>query len=387
MFICVQKGYLDPWMDLIDASLPYVILGAGFLLGLRFHRSRLAFVVLILVLADRLLYYFGPNGVIGFNYAPVVLQVAALLLPINIGLLYFVRERGILNFVSLLHCLFILAQPLAVYYLLETMPELFSRLNHQFIKLYVLSSIGFPQVTLFIWAVILLIFLVGSMVRNQPVVRGFFWALATSGMALYTLVNEGQGVTLYFSAAGLIVILSVIETAYAMAFNDELTGLPARRSLNTTLQGLGRSYTIAMLDIDFFKKFNDKYGHDVGDQVLCMVASHIRRVGGGGKPFRYGGEEFTVVFPGKTKKEARPHLESLREAIADSKFALRDKSDRPKKTPKKRTRAQNIRAVSVTISIGAAEPSRTLSKPADVIKAADKALYRAKQKGRNRVVA
>ena len=342
--------------------------------------------MLILVLADRILYYLGPNGISDFNYAPVILQVVALLLPINIGLLYFARERGILNYISMLYLLAILAQPLVVSYMLETMPDLFARLNHQFIKLYVLSSIGFPQTTLFVWGAILLVFLTGSFLSPMPVIRGFFWALAAAAMALYAEAHTGQGVTLYFCAAGLIVILSVIETAYAMAFNDELTGLPARRSLNTTLQGLGRTYTIAMLDIDFFKKFNDKYGHDVGDQVLCMVASHIRRVGGGGKPFRYGGEEFTVVFPGKTKKEVRPYLEDLREAIANSKFALRDKDHRPKQTPKKRTKAQNIRAVSVTISIGAAEPNRTATKPADVIKVADKALYRAKQKGRNCVV-
>ena len=113
-----------------------------------------------------------------------------------------------------------------------------------------------------------------------------------------------------------------------------------------------------------------------------MVASHINKVGGGGKPFRYGGEEFTVVFPGKSKKEARPFLESLRESIACAHFNVRGKN-RVKTTPKKKRRAKNPQGVSVTISIGAAEPGRNLSKPDEVIKAADKALYRAKKKGRN----
>jgi diguanylate cyclase (GGDEF)-like protein len=140
-----------------------------------------------------------------------------------------------------------------------------------------------------------------------------------------------------------------------------------------------------MLDIDFFKKFNDRYGHDVGDQVLCMVASHINRVGGGGKPFRYGGEEFTVVFPGKAKQDVLPHLETLRQAVAGAQFGLRGKK-RPKKTPKKRIRSTSPRTVSVTISIGAAEPGRTLTRPDEVIKAADQALYKAKKKGRNCVV-
>ena len=182
--------------------------------------------------------------------------------------------------------------------------------------------------------------------------------------------------------AGLIVILSLLETAYSMAYHDELTGLPARRSLNTALHNLGRRYTIAMLDIDFFKKFNDRYGHDVGDQVLCMVATHISRVGGGGRPFRYGGEEFTVIFPGKSKIQARPYLESLRRSIADAEFKVRGK-DRPKKTPKTKRRVFNPKNVSVTISIGTAEPLSAFNNPAEVLKSADKALYQAKKKGRN----
>ncbi len=242
-----------------------------------------------------------------------------------------------------------------------------------------------PQPVVLLYSLVTLVFLLGSLYSNKPVVRGFFWSLLAIAAGLHS-VTTGSGTTLYFCAGGLIIILSVLETAYAMAYYDELTGLPARRSLNTTMQALGRRYTIAMLDIDFFKKFNDTYGHDVGDQVLCMVASHIRKVGGGGKPFRYGGEEFTVVFPGKSKDDVVVHLENLRQSIADAQFGLRGKN-RPKKTPKKRKGRKNSKSVSVTISIGAAEPGRTLSKPADVIKAADKALYKAKKKGRNCVVA
>jgi diguanylate cyclase (GGDEF)-like protein len=168
-----------------------------------------------------------------------------------------------------------------------------------------------------------------------------------------------------------------------MAFHDELTGLPARRALNTALHGLGRHYVIAMLDIDFFKKFNDRFGHNVGDQVLCMVAAHLRRVGGGGRPYRYGGEEFTILFAGKSKEDAIPHLENLRQSIEASQFALRGKN-RPKKPPKKlkKIKAQP-KTVSVTISIGVAEPDKNHSRPVSVMKVADQALYRAKNRGRN----
>lgn len=380
----VMPGYAAAWLPQIERVAPYLVLGVGFLLSWRFHRSRLAFVIFLLILADRFLHYFGPGGASGFIRGEEVFSATAILLPLNLALFYLAREQGMFNLRGLMKLLFILAQPLTVYVLFRENPAVFQHLQHRIVNLALLDRLPLPQPAILVYGAILLLFLAGSILHRTPILRGFFWALLAIAAALHT-VRTGPGATLYFSTAGLILILAVIETAYAMAYHDELTGLPARRSLNTTMQSLGRGYTIAMLDIDFFKKFNDTYGHDVGDQVLCMVASHINRVSGGGKPFRYGGEEFTVVFPGKSKQEALPHLEALRQAVAAAQFGLRGKN-RPKKAPKKRTGSKNPRTVSVTISIGAAEPGRNLAKPDQVLKAADEALYRAKKKGRNCVV-
>lgn len=276
--------------------LPYFVLGIGYLLGWRFHRSRLAFIILILVLADRALYYFGPGGLVSTGYEQVIYYSIAVLLPINMALFYLVRERGVLNPAGLFRLLFILAQPLTVYFLLRDTPGIFDYLDHQLVNFPFLDTMPVPQPVLFLYAGIALIFFIGSLSSNKPVVRGFFWSLLALAAALYS-VGNGADTTIYFSAAGLIIILSVLETAYAMAYYDELTGLPARRSLNTTMQALGRRYTIAMLDIDFFKKFNDRYGHDVGDQVLCMVASHIRKVGGGENLFATEAKSSRSSFP------------------------------------------------------------------------------------------
>jgi diguanylate cyclase (GGDEF)-like protein len=171
-----------------------------------------------------------------------------------------------------------------------------------------------------------------------------------------------------------------------MAFRDELTGLPARRALNDSLLRLGKKFTLAMVDIDFFKKFNDKYGHAVGDQVLCMVAAKLSGVSGGGKPFRYGGEEFTILFPGKTAQDALPHLEKLRETIAGVDFTIRGKN-RPLLKPRNRKLLIGARRkVRITVSIGIAAGNGTTS-PQKVLKAADQALYHAKKNGRNQVAA
>ena len=119
-----------------------------------------------------------------------------------------------------------------------------------------------------------------------------------------------------------------------MAYRDQLTGLSARRALNEALQRVGGQYTVAMVDIDHFKKFNDRYGHDIGDQVLRMVAAKLAEVGGGGRAFRYGGEEFTILFPGRAVDESLPYLERIRKAVEETRFTVRGPG-RPRRKPKK----------------------------------------------------
>jgi len=198
--------------------------------------------------------------------------------------------------------------------------------------------------------------------------------------------------TLMFGFAGVSLIISMARSIHDMAFRDELTGLPGRRALNQRLKGLGKHYSIAMIDVDHFKKFNDDHGHDMGDQVLKMVAGHIAGVGGGGTAYRFGGEEFCVVFPGRDIEHCKPFLEAVRACIANYAMRLRDPKTRAR-SPEiaaqrrgRRTNARDGKAVSVTISIGLAMTSDMRNTAAEILKAADAALYRAKKQGRNRLV-
>ena len=181
-------------------------------------------------------------------------------------------------------------------------------------------------------------------------------------------------------------MLTVLDHGYDIAYRDELTGLLGRRGFNSMMGQLGRTYAMAMCDVDHFKKFNDAYGHDVGDQVLKMVAAKLSQVGGGGRVFRYGGEEFLVVFRGRPAADAAPFMESVRKAIADVGFVLRcarPASQEAVENEAPRISSARSRRITITVSIGLAERSQRHSTPELVLDAADTALYRAKEAGRN----
>jgi diguanylate cyclase (GGDEF)-like protein len=192
----------------------------------------------------------------------------------------------------------------------------------------------------------------------------------------------------FMSAAGVILLAAVLQESHRLAFRDELTNLPSRRALEERLTGLGPTYAIGMIDVDHFKQFNDTHGHHVGDQVLKLVAARLAAIEGGGTSYRYGGEEFCILFSDRTLEQALPHLEQLRKDIEEYKIAVRG-GDRPREKEKgsrlRATRAPE-KTLSVTVSIGAAERDDTLIRPALVVRAADEALYRAKRAGRNRLM-
>ncbi|MCB1842001.1 MAG: GGDEF domain-containing protein [Halioglobus sp.] len=191
-------------------------------------------------------------------------------------------------------------------------------------------------------------------------------------------------------AASLTLVWGLLRSSHAMAYRDELTGIPGRRALNERMKLLGRRYCIAMLDVDHFKRFNDTHGHDVGDEVLRLVASRLSRVGGGGTAYRYGGEEFCVVFPRRSIEECVGPVNAVREEIANYRMLLRNRSQRPARARDGTRRRGATRLasdeVAVTVSAGLAERCEDVPDVEAVIKAADSKLYQAKKAGRNRVM-
>lgn len=365
---------------------PPVVLAAGTLLAWRFQRGRLLLALLGLTLADRVMLWLGPPDSGATHAGPAIVRLVAILLPTSLAALAFVGERGMLTAVGLRRLGVLAAQlavVLAAWLLAAAYPEAAARLSDATVlPRPVLAWMGLGQPAALVALVAIATLAGRALWRPDPESRGFLWAAVGSVIATSSGPAAGRA-TLYLASAGLVLVVAAVESAYAMAYHDELTRLPARRALNDALLRVDGTYTVAMVDVDHFKKFNDTHGHDVGDQVLRMVAGRLAQVPGGGRAFRYGGEEFAVLFPGKTAAESAPHLETLRTSVASATFTMRG-NDRPTRKPKS-ARARNAgRPLAVTVSIGAAQARGSLL-PEQVVKAADKALYRAKEGGRNRV--
>ncbi len=380
----VEFGMHGIWTPVVVRVLPYAVLLAGIIFSLLFNRSRLFFAVLLIFIADRLLR--STTGIEDPHTRSVITNTALILLPLNMAFFSRVRESGFLNIQGVVRFLVISFQPVFTAFLYVEMPEILIALrDYRFLPAEIPESITFGETGLAALVISVLIILLGIARRSTPLNRGFLWAMAAVFLSL-NADRYGSASVIYSGSASLILICAVIQTAWGMAYKDELTGLPARRALNDAFLKLPGRYAVAMLDIDFFKKFNDTYGHDVGDQVLAMVASKMSAVGSGGKAFRYGGEEFTIVFPGKSTDEALPALESLRERIQEAKFIVRSPG-RSKGQKKNRKKSSGKRqSVSVTVSIGVAGHEQGKSVPENIVKEADKALYKAKKEGRNRIV-
>ena len=186
--------------------------------------------------------------------------------------------------------------------------------------------------------------------------------------------------------------VSLFRSLQELARSDPLTGAWRRWYGEARLAELaegGAPVAVCIADIDHFKLVNDTHGHDIGDQVLKLVAARLAEVGGGGTAYRYGGEEFVVLFPDRGPDHAQPHLERIRASIESYRMAVRS-PDRPKLEDRKEAaRLRQDRApdktLSVTVSIGLAGCSDRKETPAQAMKAADEALYRAKNSGRNRL--
>ncbi|MDZ7804100.1 GGDEF domain-containing protein [Thiohalophilus sp.] len=367
-------------LDKTLARLPYALFITGMAFALLFRHSREFFNLLILLLTvlvlDIAVWSAAPNP-----QSALIHALLCLLAPVNLVVNDLWRERGILNRYGLQRTAVIASQVLLAFWIVHNPPgELAESLAFTPLPIVVASPVpALAQLAILICSIVLLVYVFTHPTLLQGTLFITFVALV---LALHQ-VEAPVMAQLYLLSGGLLILLALLFNIRQLAYYDELTGLPSRRSLRQTLLSQGSRYSLAMVDVDHFKKLNDTYGHDVGDQVLKMLATHLRRIKGG-KAFRYGGEEFTLVFPGKLADEAQAPLEQLRETIASTPFKVRHKS-RPAKRPENPQPKSDPPELSISVSIGVADTTLA-DDPQSIMKRADQALYQGKKKGRNRVV-
>lgn len=362
--------------------LPVLLLGGGMYVAFRFNRLRLYGALGNFLLVYAIIAWFLPQ--LEGNEAASMLGWLFLLAPINHLATHILPDRGshpgshasmlaVAGFEALLVGL-TLGIPL---------DGISGLLNLEFITMLDTSHTGITDIGLFAIGVMLMLSFARlySLVNSQRAtlfVAGFCLALVLAAHA------EAPTQLAFATVAALVMVISVFQESWNIAYLDQLTELPGRRALDEALARLEGVYTVAMVDVDHFKKFNDTHGHDVGDQVLRMVATQLRTVRGGGKAYRYGGEEFTLLFPGQKAKDALPFVDELRERIAADSFELRTYDRRTGKSAKPTSRKKSKTLISITVSAGVAQ-RKNQATAEDVIKKADVALYKAKRNGRNRV--
>lgn len=434
----VFQGTFGPVPSAAISFYYYAVFAAGLLLAWRFHSSRHLFAFLTLLLAHRAVEFFSAGQLSFSGPGRIAFEAVAFLLPVNFIVFSVMRELGLV-----VPALF---PRLALLFFESVFVAIICRPGEITAPAYlhagahgVSSWTRFPTLALLGFTAAAAFLLLRFLLYRKPVESGMLWTLVA---ALLSFFSGGVGPipTAYMATAALILVGSIIENSYLLAYHDELTTLPGRRAYNDALLNLEEPYAVAVVDIDHFKRFNDTYGHETGDQVLRLVAAKLAEVTGGGRAYRVGGEEFSILFPGKSVKAVLPHLESLRSTIETSRFQLRREQERREQerrrqegqtnpsreaegervgeragersgeraherrsaerraearrtsTSGKKVRPPRARAtlpaddqLSVTVSIGVSEPDAKARAPEQVIQAADKALYRAKQSGRNRV--
>src|SRR5215469_4163894 len=319
LFLLVVGLVYSGWLTLAMPALSflyYCALVGGMLLAWRFHSSRIFLSLCVLFIAQEGISLFGAGQT---ALVLTAVRAMAVIIAVDFVLIALMHERGFRAATITPIVLLLFIQWTVVAALCRSAGAGLHWSGHRQQKV---SRITFPHN---VWAIFLaaeILLLARFLLTRKLVEAALLWAQATFFWSLHSQGNA-RAATAYAATAACILSASIIENSYLLAYHDELTGLPSRRAFNDALLRLEDPYSMAVVDIDHFKRFNDTYGHDTGDQVLRLVASRLASVTGGGEAYRCGGEEFMILFPGKDAGDVVGHLEDLRRKIETSEFHVR----------------------------------------------------------------
>ena len=350
-------------------------------LGSKIRQSRVVLAALLLLVACVM--FRHPDVLL-----PPVFDVLALALPLSLALVFVFPDGPLMDSYWPWRALAILAPFAVLGGMVQWGPDAFTRLTA--IRLPIPP--GFCRCPHLAPVFALPLALVAFLRWNRRI-RWFilallpalvpFWLSVHANLAAWWKPVTAIHVGIALSALSLILLHAILHVFWRRVYLDELTDLYNRRALDEDLARMAGPFTLAMIDVDRFKEFNDRYGHAEGDHVLRMIAVRLR-ADLGPRTYRYGGEEFCALFDGADGAAAARRLDVARRRIEEHAFGLRTHTPRVRSDRGALPPAEP--QIAVTISSGIAVSGPKDSAPAQVVRRADDALYRAKAQGRNRVV-
>ena len=367
-----------PWLVATTGVSPLVVYPTGFALAWRFRRSRVAAVLLGLFMMDLLLRpsisalepgdgsVWDASGVLFLFLMPVVAAM---------------KDRGVRSPRGLTQVAVIVGGVASVLLLWAVRPEFMAWTWQPFLP-WDLSGLGMSDAVQVVGLFALLLTGGLALGRGHRLDKGFFWIAVALGLALRG-GSDSMESTIYLTMAGLMLIVNVIEKSYSFSARDDVTGLPTRRALRREIKRVGGPYALAFVGVDHYDELYDRYGRDASDRVIKNVAVSLGKPGVTGRPFRYGNQEFAIVYRGQGRNDVLGDLEMLRADVEDFRFALH-----PKANENGQAGAPHYPAVrwSLTVSVGVAERGEKEGRSARygaIARAARRALHRGQKAGGN----
>jgi len=381
-------GFLRPqglpyWCQGPVAALPYLALAFGLVFGWYFANTRMILSLLTLTFANQALAAWPLEQGTG-SVSQTIFAASSLLLPLNFLTLSILKEHAVGSLWGGLRLLPFLIQPFAVLWLCDPAhQDIAGVLRAAYIPAWPTAWTPVPQPALLVFLVAGTLLILRFAFRKHAMDAGATWALAAAFLA-YHGTHLGWSPSNFFSAAGLIVFLSLVQATYQETYRDDLTGIPGRIAYEEAAAQLGRHYAVAVLAVDQLKMYAGAHGKSATEQILKIVALKVQAGCRAGRVFRVSGEEFTLLFPNQSALDALVELENIRKSVETTLLFLQ--GDRIWEAPAgTASSGRTDQPLPITASIGVADTSGEESARGLVIKAAYRALYEAKGGGGNAV--
>jgi diguanylate cyclase (GGDEF)-like protein len=316
--------------------------------------------------------------------ATILFVLIGPLIALNFIIVTILPEKGIQN-KNGIHLLLLMSFELMfLIWIVNLTPELFLKyLYYPYFVSEIFDLSPMYQSSIIINVIVFFILLIKAILKQQVVFTGYLGAFISIVLAQH-FINTPITSMVYFSVACLILIMAISLNSYRLSKIDIITELPSLRSFKGQLKKLDDHFCIALVDIDEFKEMTDEYGQDVCDQILRMIASRSLLLGRKGFPYRYGDQEFALIFYDMQLHEANKYLATLCDSIANEPFMLRSSKRpffKPNFTPSLGQSARNskYKSIPISVSVGIAEKKPHHNNASDVLTTAREALDRAKE--------